>query len=139
MQDNERELVCVDIRQETHDVRTFTFRAADGQPFAFSAGQYLRFAVDIQGEPLNRCYSASSSPLRPGLISVSVKRVAGGVVSNWLHDHLAVGTRLSAVGPAGQFVLPEATANGPLLLISGGSGITPVMSMLRGLSITDCP
>lgn len=134
MNDTERELVCVDIRPETHDVRTFTFRAADGQPFAFSAGQYLRFAVNVAGEALSRCYSASSSPLRPGLISVTVKRVDGGVVSNWLHDHLAVGSRLAAVGPAGRFTLPEAAADGPLLLVSGGSGITPVMSMLRGLA-----
>lgn len=134
MDDAERELVCVDIRPEAHDVRTFTFRAAEGQPFAFSAGQYLRFSVQVQGEPLSRCYSASSSPLRPGLISVTVKRVDGGLVSNWLHDHLAVGSRLSAVGPAGQFTLPEVAANGPLLLVSGGSGITPVMSILRGLA-----
>jgi glycine betaine catabolism B len=134
MEDVERQLVCVDIRQETHDVRTFTFRAADGQSFAFSAGQYLRFAVEVQDEPLSRCYSASSSPLRPGLVSVTVKRVEGGVVSNWLHDQLAVGGRLQAVGPTGQFVLPEAAVHGPLLLVSGGSGITPVMSMLRGLA-----
>lgn len=134
MDDAERDLVCVDVRQETHDVRTFTFRSADGQPFAFSAGQYLRFAVAVQGEPLSRCYSASSSPLRPSLISVTVKRVDGGVVSNWLHDHLAVGSRLDAVGPSGLFTLPEAAASGPLLLVSGGSGITPVMSILRGLA-----
>lgn len=134
MNDTERELVCVDIQRETHDVKTFTFRAADGQPFAFSAGQYLRFALEVQDEPLSRCYSASSSPLRPALISVTVKRVEGGLVSNWLHDHLAMGSRLAAAGPAGQFTLPEAAANGPLLLVSGGSGITPVMSMLRGLA-----
>lgn len=134
MNDTERELVCVDVQQETHDVRTFTFRAADGLPFAFSAGQYLRFSVPVPGEPQSRCYSASSSPMRPGLISVTVKRVDGGLVSNWLHDHLAVGGRLAAVGPAGRFTLPEAAADSPLLLISGGSGITPVMSMLRGLA-----
>lgn len=134
MDDTERELVCVDVQQETHDVRTFTFRADDGLPFAFSAGQYLRFSVPVHGEAQSRCYSASSSPLRPGLVSVAVKRVDGGLVSNWLHDHLAVGSRLPAVGPAGQFVLPEASADGPLLLVSGGSGITPVMSMLRGLA-----
>lgn len=132
-EDAEHELVCVDIRQETHDVKTFTFRSAEAKPFAFTAGQYLRFAVDVQGEPLSRCYSASSSPLRPSLISVTVKRVDGGVVSNWLHDHLAVGNRLNGVGPSGLFMLPAA-ATGPLLLVSGGSGITPVMSILRGLA-----
>jgi len=134
MDDTERELVCVDIQAETHDVRTFTFRAADGLPFAFLAGQYLRFAVPVPGEALSRCYSASSSPQRPGLISVTVKRVDGGLVSNWLHDHLTVGSRLAAVGPVGQFTLPEAATDGPLLLVSGGSGITPVMSILRGLA-----
>lgn len=132
--DAEHTLVCVDVRPETHDVKTFTFRSTDGQPFAFTAGQYLRFEVEVQGEPLSRCYSASSSPLRPSLISVTVKRVDGGVVSNWLHDHLTVGRQLNAVGPAGAFTVPEAAARGPLLLISGGSGITPVMSILRALS-----
>lgn len=132
--DTEHTLICVDIRQETHDVKTFTFRSAEGLPFAFAAGQYLRFTVALTGEPLSRCYSVSSSPLRPALISVTVKRVEGGVVSNWLHDRLMVGGQLNAVGPTGQFILPKEAANGPLLLISGGSGITPVMSILRSLA-----
>lgn len=138
LDDAEHTLVCVDVRQETHDVKTFTFRSAEGQPFAFAAGQFLRFAVEVQGEALSRCYSASSSPLRPSLISVTVKRVEGGVVSNWLHDHLTVGSQLNAVGPSGQFTVPDAAANGPLLLVSGGSGITPVMSILRSLADAHC-
>lgn len=129
----EHELVCVDIRQETHDVSTFTFRSAENKPFVFTAGQYLKFSLEVQGEAMSRCYSASSSPLRPSLISVTVKRVDGGLVSNWLHDNLAVGIRLNGVGPSGLFTLPAA-ATGPLLLISGGSGITPVMSILRSLA-----
>lgn len=128
----DQDLVCMAVRQETHDVKTFTLRAMEGRCFGFEPGQYLRFEVDIGSETLSRCYSISSSALRPHSVSITVKRVAGGTVSNWLHDHLVPGSRLRAAGPAGVFTLPEPHADA-LLLVSGGSGITPVMAMLRAL------
>ena len=131
--DDDEELVCIDVRRETHDVRTFTFRARDERYFGFQAGQHFTFDVDLGGETLSRCYSISSSALAPRTISITVKRVEGGRVSNWLHDHLVPGRSLRATGPSGIFTLPQ-QADGPLLLISGGSGITPVMSMLRALA-----
>ena len=131
--DDDEELVCIDVRRETHDVRSFTFRARDERYFGFQAGQHFTFDVDLGGETLSRCYSISSSALAPRTISITVKRVEGGRVSNWLHDHLVPGRTLRATGPSGIFTLPQ-QADGPLLLISGGSGITPVMSMLRALA-----
>ena len=131
--DDDEELVCIDVRRETHDVRSFTFRARDERYFGFQAGQHFTFDVDLGGETLSRCYSISSSALAPRTISITVKRVEGGRVSNWLHDHLVPGRTLRATGPSGIFILPQ-QADGPLLLISGGSGITPVMSMLRALA-----
>jgi 3-phenylpropionate/trans-cinnamate dioxygenase ferredoxin reductase subunit len=132
--DDDDELVCIDVRQETHDVRSFTFRAREERYFAFQAGQHFTFEVDLGGgETLSRCYSVTSSALAPRTISITVKRVEGGQVSNWLHDHLAPGDTLRASGPAGIFTLPEGAAE-PLLLVSGGSGVTPVMAMLRTLA-----
>ncbi|MDQ0323003.1 ferredoxin-NADP reductase [Pararhizobium capsulatum DSM 1112] len=131
--DIDEDLICVDIHQETHDVKTFTFASPEGKRFAFWAGQYFLFDLDIGGEPESRCYSISSSPCRAQAFSVTVKRVAGGRISTWLHDNLAVNSRLKANGPLGHFIRPAAKK---YLLLSGGSGITPVMSMVRELADT---
>lgn len=131
--EDDQELVCIDVRPETHDVRTFTFRARDERYFGFAAGQYFAFEVEVDGQVLSRCYSVSSSALAPRTVSITVKRVEGGRVSNWLHDHLVPGRTLRATGPSGTFTLPD-RPEGPYLFASGGSGITPVMSMLRTLA-----
>jgi ferredoxin-NADP reductase len=125
------DLVCIDVHDETHDVKTFTFVSETGKRFDFSAGQFLTFEVELDGTSESRCYSLSSSPRRPETISITVKRVAGGKVSNWLHDNLVPDARIRATGPMGLFRRPEARK---YLFISGGSGITPVMSMLRDLA-----
>ncbi|THV24053.1 hybrid-cluster NAD(P)-dependent oxidoreductase [Peteryoungia ipomoeae] len=124
-------LTCIDVHAETHDVKSFTFRAPEGKSIHFTAGQYFLFEPDIDGEENGRCYSISSSPLRAGAITVTVKRVAGGKVSNWMHDSMQVGMEIKASGPLGRFVRPPAPS---YLFLSGGSGITPVMSMLRELA-----
>lgn len=128
-------LVCLAVHQETHDVKTFTFVSPDRKQFDFRAGQYFQFTFRIGADEENRCYSISSSPLRRNAFSVTVKRVAGGKVSNWLHDNMAPDMQVSANGPLGNFVKP-AHNSGKYLLLSGGSGITPVMSMVRELADT---
>ena len=130
---SDEDLVCVDVHEETHDVRTFTFASPEGKCFAFEAGQYFLFDLDIDGEPESRCYSISSSPRRSNAFSVTVKRVAGGKISNWLHDNLTVNARVKANGPLGHFTRPNARK---YLFLSGGSGITPVMAMVRELADT---
>ncbi|GAN61492.1 hybrid-cluster NAD(P)-dependent oxidoreductase [Acetobacter cibinongensis] len=131
--DEDTELVCVDVREETHDIKTFTFKAKNGRYFSFEAGQYFAFEVPM-GESLEqRCYSISSSPLRPQTLSITVKRVAGGLVSNWLHDTLKPGMTLAAQGPAGTFTLPK-TGPEKYLFLSGGSGITPLASISQALA-----
>lgn len=134
----DEDLVCIDVRRETHDVKTFSFRAGEDRYFGFRAGQYFVFELEIDGETVSRCYSVSSSPLAPRVISITVKRVASGRVSNWLHEHMVPGRALRAAGPSGVFTLPEAAADHRYLLISGGSGITPVMSMVRALADARC-
>ncbi|MND20778.1 FAD-binding oxidoreductase [Agrobacterium tumefaciens] len=126
-------LVCIDVHQETHDVKSFTFASPHGKRFDFEGGQYFLFDFPMGNDAEARCYSISSSPHRSNAFSVTVKRVANGRVSNWLHDNLARGMTVSAQGPLGHFIRPHAVSS-KLLLLSGGSGITPVMSILRDLA-----
>lgn len=128
-------LVCVDIHQETHDVKTFTFSSPEGKLFLFDAGQYFLFDFEFGSDAESRCYSISSSPHRKNAFSVTVKRVAGGRISNWLHDNLSPGMKVKANGPLGQFVRPSGSGR-KFLFLSGGSGITPLMSMSRELADT---
>jgi len=124
-------LLCVDVHDETHDVKSFTFVSPERKSIRFNAGQYFMFELGIDGEADGRCYSISSSPLRNNAISITVKRTSGGKVSNWLHDNLKPDMRVRATGPLGKFVLPEAKK---FAFVSGGSGITPVMSMAREMA-----
>ena len=123
-------LVCREVRVETHDVRSFVFSAAEPRLFHYKPGQFMTFDLEIEGERISRCYTLSSSPTRPHLVSITVKRVPGGPVSNWLHDTVRPGTRLRAVGPLGEFTCADHPAQ-KYLFLSGGSGITPLMSMAR--------
>eukprot|EP01037_Dinobryon_pediforme_P015812 gene15812-15970_t len=95
--------------------------------------QYFRFDLDIDGEVQSRCYSVSSSPKRGNAFSITVKRVAGGRISHWLHDNLRVRSAVKASGPLGNFIRPKAQK---YLFLSAGSGITPFMSMVRDFADT---
>jgi ferredoxin-NADP reductase len=125
-------LVCRQVRAETHDVKTFVFAAAKPRQFHFRPGQFLTFALEIDGATVHRCYTISSPPTRPHLLSITVKRQPGGLVSNWLHDSLRPGIALSAFGPLGVFTMLAHPAP-KYLFLSGGSGITPLMSMARSI------
>jgi ferredoxin-NADP reductase len=127
-------LECVRVRDETHDVRSFVLRSVQARSFRYRPGQFITLSLDIDGERVNRCYTLCSSPTRPDTLTITVKRVPGGQVSNWLHEHLRPGTRLSATGPSGSFCFPPGPVKVPArgqLYLSGGSGITPLMSMSR--------
>jgi len=126
----QKTLHCCAVRDETHDVKTFVFRCADFSALSFEPGQFITVAPVIAGQSLSRCYTVSSSPTRPFALSITVKRVPGGVVSNWLHDHLRAGDTLRASGPAGSFT-PVGRPAAKLLYLSAGSGVTPLMSMTR--------
>jgi ferredoxin-NADP reductase len=126
------ELVCRNVLDVTHDVKTFMFEAPADRVFHFEPGQFITLQLEIDGHPINRCYTISSPPTRPHLIAITVKRVIGGPVSNWLHDNVTPGTRISVLAPLGQFTLPGPPSQ-KYLFLSAGSGITPVMSMTRTL------
>lgn len=123
-------LVCRHVRAETADVKTFVFAARKPCVFSYRPGQFLTFDFEIAGVALNRCYTISSAPTRPHLVSITVKRVPGGPVSNWLHDHMVPGREIRATGPMGEFSCSVHPAP-RYLFLSGGSGITPLMSMAR--------
>lgn len=123
-------LLCCQVRQETHDVKSFIFRPRTPGLVRFLPGQFLTLELEIDGETINRCYTISSSPTRPDTLSITVKRVPGGTVSNWLHDNLTAGMSVRALGPSGEFACALHPA-GKYLFLSGGSGITPLMSMSR--------
>ncbi|MGB7192696.1 MAG: hybrid-cluster NAD(P)-dependent oxidoreductase [Collimonas pratensis] len=128
--DREDSLVCCQVRAETHDVKSFFFATPDGSGFAFQPGQFITLELEINGEAINRCYTVSSSPARPHAISITVKRVPGGPVSNWLHDNLKAGDKVKVLQPAGEFTCAIHPAE-KYLFLSAGSGITPLMSMTR--------
>jgi glycine betaine catabolism B len=123
-------LICRQVRQETVDVATFVFSGRTPSLFRFRPGQFLTLELPIDGAIVNRSYTISASAARPYRISITVKRKAGGVVSNWLHDNLRPGVEVRAVGPLGDFTPPASSAP-KWLMLSGGSGITPLMSMAR--------
>lgn len=128
--DEDDVLICCQVREETHDVKTFVFRPRRPSLARFLPGQFLTLELDVDGETINRCYTISSPPTRPDTLSITVKRVPGGKVSNWLHDRLTPGMSLRALGPNGEFSCGLHPA-GRYLFLSGGSGITPLMSMSR--------
>jgi glycine betaine catabolism B len=129
----DQRLVCRAVEQVTSDVRTFVLESVEGRLFLHDPGQYLSVTVDVDGEEVNRCYTLSSPPSRPYRAAITVKREPGGVVSNWLHDHLVPGMVLRAQGPFGEFSLEHHPAPAYLFL-SGGSGVTPMMAMTRTLT-----
>ena len=124
---------------ESELITSFYLEPVDGGPLlAFAPGQYLTLVLEVDGEPVRRNYSLSDAPDKPWY-RISVKREPGGRVSNWLHQHAAVGTELHAQAPCGDFVLQPSESSKPLVLVTGGVGITPAMSMLEAAAPTGRP
>lgn len=123
-----------EVRDETAEARTITLRPSRTWR-RHRAGQHVRVGVPINGKRFTRTYSISSSPeRRDGCITITVKVLDGGRMSSHLVRHLKVGSYLPLGLPQGEFVVHEAVPARPLF-ITAGSGITPVMSMLRTWSI----
>ena len=130
--------------KETPDITSFYLSPHDGKPLPkFLPGQFLTFQLHIQGNanPVTRCYSLSDSPFYPDRYRVTIKRVPpptdnpdapAGLVSNYFHDNLNESDIVDVKAPSGQFYI-DMFAKGPVVLIAGGVGITPVLSMLNAL------
>jgi 3-ketosteroid 9alpha-monooxygenase subunit B len=122
----------VDVIEETPDARTLVLLVPPGSAaaFAYRPGQFLTVRVPHHTHGfLARCYSLSSSPHTDRPLRITVKRVRDGHASNWICDHVAPGSVLDVLPPAGSFT--PASHDEDLLLFAGGSGITPVMSIIR--------
>jgi 3-ketosteroid 9alpha-monooxygenase subunit B len=126
------------VVEETHDTKSFVFDvpAELHDAFSYDAGQFCTFRVPLGDDELLRCYSMSSSPDVDDDFTLTVKRVAGGRVSNWLLDEVAEGDELALTLPAGVFTLRDHPS--PIVAFAGGSGITPVVSLIKSaLATTD--
>ncbi len=123
------------IYAETPNVKTFRFvEPADGViPFQHLPGQFLRLLLEIDGKPVRRAYTIASTPTRNSYIEITVKREEHGLVSRYLHDRLNVGDVLNITAPAGKFTF-TGSEHDSIVLIGGGAGITPLMSVVRGLT-----
>lgn len=119
------------IVEETADARSLVFEvpAEWGERFRYKPGQFLTLRVPFEGGWLPRCYSLSSTPLEDEPLRVTIKRVREGRASNWLCEQLQVGDSLEVLPPAGVFVPRQLDRD--FVLFGGGSGVTPVLSILR--------
>ncbi|WP_127509160.1 2Fe-2S iron-sulfur cluster-binding protein [Actinoplanes solisilvae] len=119
------------VEELTPAVRRIRLASLDGGPlpFTFAAGQYLKLDVPVGVEPIERSYSISSGPGTTGFVEIGVKREPLGLGSTFLHDDLTDGLALRVSGPHGEFTWDG--GDGPLLLIAGGIGITPLISVLE--------
>lgn len=135
--DETRQLRCVAVIDETHDTKTFRFQVEPAARLDYKPGQFVTLHLKIGQELVTRNYTLSSSPSRPDLLAITVKRVPDGKASNWLNDHLTVGDSLGASSPRGPFHAFTAPSK-QLLLLSAGSGITPMLSMARYYADTEC-
>lgn len=126
------QLTVVDVIDETPDAKSIVLRAPDdaGELFSYRPGQFLTFRIpsDLTGH-VARSYSLSSAPGIDHDLKVTVKRTSDGYGSNWMCDNVAPGSSLTVLPPSGVFT--PADYERDLLLFAGGSGITPVMSILR--------
>jgi ferredoxin-NADP reductase len=121
---------------ETHDASSFVLDVPEEltETFRYRPGQFCTFRVQVDGDEQLRSYSMSSAPETDDHLTVTVKRVAGGLVSNWLLDNLSEGDTVELTKPAGVFC-PQESAQ-PVLGFCGGSGITPVMSIAKHVLAT---
>ena len=121
-------------KQETADAVSISFLIPDElkEKFRYKAGQYLNLEVDVNGEKLRRAYSLCSCPLTDDQLTVTVKRVEGGRVSTKLNGPLQLGQTLMVIPPEGR-IPPDIQADNKkhYFLFAGGSGITPMMSIIR--------
>lgn len=119
-----------DIKPETDKVKSFTLALPAWT--RHRAGQHYDVRLTAEdGYQAQRSYSIASSPEREGEIELTVERIDDGEVSTYMHEVLVPGDRIEVRGPIGGYFVWEASMAGPLLLICGGSGVVPLMSMLR--------
>ncbi len=125
-----RAMRCIGMIERSHDFKSFQFMAEEPTLFFYKPGQFVTLELMIDGKRALRSYTISSSPSRPHLIEISVKRLKNGLVSNYLHDRMNIGDTIMMKPPAGKFHCFDTTSD-KYLFLAAGSGITPMLSMAR--------
>ena len=127
-----RSVKVTEVVRETDDAVSIYLTEADGSAIKFLPGQFLSVDVTAGGERLRRAYSLASACLPDVPVHVTVKRIENGRVSNQLNDTVRLGDELAVLGPSGNFTVePRAGDARHLVMVAGGSGITPIMSILE--------
>ncbi len=120
--------------RETRDTISLVLAHPDGHPIAFLPGMFFTVVVDVDGQEHRRAYSLSSAAHQGHQATITVKRVAGGKVSNWLYEHIQANDTLRVLGPSGHFTVDPVNGTAAhVLLVGAGSGMTPLMSITRTL------
>ncbi len=115
---------------QTRDAKTLRFRVQEGKQLLAKPGQFLTLHLNIDGNRVARCYSICSSPFNTDYVEITPKRTKDGYASVFLNERATSGLVLTASGPSGQFYFDE-TTHSEIVLIAAGSGITPMLAMLR--------
>jgi ring-1,2-phenylacetyl-CoA epoxidase subunit PaaE len=127
------DLKVKEIVQETKDAISIVFEQPENK-INYKAGQFLTLIVPVEGKDVRRAYSLCSSPFVDADLAVTVKRVEKGIMSNWLPDNLKIGGRVKVMEPMGQFTSEfNAAKKRHLIMFAGGSGITPMMSIIKSI------
>jgi len=123
-----------EVIQETPEAVTISFWHPLSEMIKYEAGQFLTLLLTINGEKVRRSYSMSSSPHTDTAPAVTVKRVPGGLVSNWLIDNIKVDDFIEVLEPIGHFIVkPDARNARTVVLIGAGSGVTPLISIAKSV------
>ncbi len=130
---SEMPFVVQRVIREADGCTSFQLIPDNPRRITFSPGQYCVVHLTINGRRQSRAYSISSSPLQDHMIEITVKRVEGGIVSNWLPDNVIAGDSLHLATIGGEFYLTPQIISEKMLFIGAGSGVTPLISMLRWL------
>jgi ring-1,2-phenylacetyl-CoA epoxidase subunit PaaE len=129
-----RDLTVKDIIQETKDTVSIVFEQPADNPVQYKSGQFLTLIANIKGKEVRRAYSLCSSPFVDRDLAVTVKRVDDGLMSNWLPDNVKAGAKVRVMEPMGQFTTEfSRDRKRHLIMFAGGSGITPMMSIIKSI------
>jgi len=132
-------LKIAEVKLQTAHAKSFSLEVPEKlrEQFQYTPGQFLLFKISINGKTYKRAYSLSSSPNAKEALTFTVKRIGDGAVSNYLNDHLEQGQQLEVMPPSGQFFSkPEKVNETNFFFFAGGSGITPIFSIIKSLLLT---
>lgn len=128
------QMTVTGVTRETTDAVSLTLARQDGLPIDFKPGMFFTLVISTNNQEYRRAYSISSASHLNTTATVTIKRVESGIVSNWINDHVHANDTIRVLGPSGSFVVQtNPTSARHLLLVGGGSGITPLMSIARSV------